>query len=52
LCAEIGPAFFGTFVIGDFAEGEARRFLDKQLLQDGQPEVPDDGWNEVYQVGP
>lgn len=50
--AEIGPAFFGTFAIGDFAAEDARQFLDKQLQQEGQPEVPDDDWSEVYKVCP
>jgi hypothetical protein len=49
--AEIGPAFFSTFVIGDFSEEDARQFLDKQLQQDGQPEVQHDDWSEVYKVG-
>jgi hypothetical protein len=50
--AEIGPAFCGTFVIGDFAEEDARQFFDKCLRQLGQSEVPDDDWSEVYKVGP
>lgn len=50
--AEIGPAFCSTYVIGDFAEEDARQFMDKRLQQNGQPEVLDGDWSEVYKVGP
>jgi hypothetical protein len=48
--AEIGSGFFKTYVIGDFTQDEARRFLERCLGMLGKPAVADADWDLVYKV--
>jgi hypothetical protein len=50
--AAIGPGFWSPEVIGIFQEGDARKFLEEELRQNGSNVTVDDSaWAKVYEVG-
>jgi hypothetical protein len=49
--AAIGPGFWAPEVIGDFQEGDARKFLEEMLhLKRSSVTVDDSAWAKVYEV--
>ena len=49
--AAIGPGFWAPEVIGDFQEGDARKFLEMRLrLKSNNVIVDDIAWAKVYKV--
>ena len=47
----IGPGFWAPEVIGDFQEGDARKFLEETLrLERSSVTVDDSAWAKVYEV--
>jgi hypothetical protein len=49
--AAIGPGFWAPEVIGDFHEGDARKFLEMRLRLKGSNVIVDDiAWAKVYKV--
>ena len=49
--AAISPGFWATEVIGDFKEGDARKFLEETLrLERSSVTVDDNAWAKVYEV--
>ena len=49
--AAIGPGFWAPEIIGDFQEGDARKFLEETLrLERSSVTVDDSAWAKVYEV--
>ena len=49
--AAIGSGFWAPEVIGDFQEGDARKFLEMRLrLKSSSVTVDDSAWAKVYKV--
>ena len=49
--AAIGSGFWAPEVIGDFQEGDARKFLEAELRKNGDRVTFDDNaWAKVYEV--